>query len=143
MTPDCDKQQSEGGCPQRRCAKKSNQNVKICEAPFSPCTFAECEAKCSSHTDFSCTHYAFDPKAGDCYVFDGCNDESDEADYNLYLASEKAVPVIDAGECDGFWSPNHRKCKPFKMHGQHCNAVQRCGHSLMCVDRVCIPACNA
>jgi hypothetical protein len=87
MAEDCTADRAGGGCSARRCDKKSNTNVKICESPDTACTLDDCDAKCGAYTPFACTHYSFDPKAGDCYLWESCKDESDEADYTTYLVT--------------------------------------------------------
>lgn len=42
------------------------------------------------------------------------------------------------GKClAGWWSPNEKKCMPYKLHHQYCNAVQECVQGLTCVDYEC------
>jgi len=60
--------------------------TKVCTDTNSTtnCTVAECKVKCNDHTDFTCTAYAHSA-TGECYVFEDCVGEADEADYNLYV----------------------------------------------------------
>jgi hypothetical protein len=81
----CSKTKSEGGCEKRRCSKTNTYN-KICtdDSAATKCTLDECGQKCSDHVDFTCSFFAHDSAEQECYLFETCTDEGDEADYTLY-----------------------------------------------------------
>lgn len=54
------------------------------------------------------------------------------------------IAVEDPTNCDplGYWSPNGKKCVPFREAGQYCNKIQQCGPGLLCgQERRCVVQC--
>ena len=80
---------SEGGCAQRRCSKDNTGDA-------GSCSLDACEARCTDHTDFVCTHWAHDAADNECYLFAACLGEGDDADYNLYYQSKFVTAAAPA-----------------------------------------------
>jgi hypothetical protein len=121
-TAGCSKTVEEGGCPNRRCSKKTNEHNKICNAGVDECSSSACEAKCRAHTDFACTHWAHEEAEMECYLFDGCNDESDDT-YIQYLLGP-CSKTMEEGGC-----PN-RRCSKSNSYNKICNnGVDECSAS--------------
>lgn len=97
----CNKYLSDGGCSKRRCSK-TNQHNKICtdDSKETTCTLNECATKCKDHSDFVCSHFAYDGAGKECYLFADCKDEGDEVDYTLYKSPAKPA-LVNAG--GGAW----------------------------------------
>jgi len=110
----CEKTLEEGGCKKRRCSKTGtvNRNEKVCtdSSEEKKCTLAQCKTKCASYTNFTCTSYAHSAK-GECYVFETCNEEGDEDDYDLYVMRDPTCDEMSKNMSDaGTGGCNQRRC---------------------------------
>jgi hypothetical protein len=95
--PTCEKTRSNAalGCEERRCDKSQSVHNKICvdDTPAQQCTLDQCEEKCRTHVDFTCSTYAYDVKDKECYLFETCVNEQYDADYSTYVLLD---PTCDA-----------------------------------------------
>ena len=81
-------------------------HAKICtdaEPGVTDCTEAECHQHCNASSFLTvaaakqatvgeempiCTHWAYDVKEKECYIFAGCNNEQFDEDYTLYAMQD-------------------------------------------------------
>ena len=71
-----------------RCSKAptDNKNVKICaDSKGTACPLDTCRTKCVENKDFVCKWYAHDPAKNDCYLYETCNNNAADPDYNAYF----------------------------------------------------------
>lgn len=125
LTADCEKTKADGGCGWRRCDKSQTPHTKICtdDSAATQCTEAECMAHCTN-SDFSagtgttCTHWAYDVAEKECYIFDGCENESFDLDYTLYAMQDPTCEKVRADHPNGC---EQRRCdKTRSVHNKIC-----------------------
>ena len=125
LTADCEKTKADGGCGWRRCDKSQTPHTKICtdDSADTQCTEAECMAHCTN-SDFSagtgttCTHWAYDVAEKECYIFDGCENESFDLDYTLYAMQDPTCEKVRADHPNGC---EQRRCdKSRSVHNKIC-----------------------
>jgi len=94
----CEKTLEDGGCGWLRCDKDITNHTKICtddQPGVTDCGQDECMEHCANNnfTDdaagLACTHWAYDSKEKECYIFAGCNNEKFDADYTLYALQDE------------------------------------------------------
>jgi len=117
----CKRTLSEGGCSLSRCSKDLNAHEKVCEEGINACSLSECERICAaSYTSDGgggggdggsgaaafrgCTHFAYDARESECYLFNGCIEPGPSEDYTTYAlvdpTCEKVVEEFPAGCID-------------------------------------------
>ena len=111
-----------GGCEMQRCAKEQNAYNKICtdDSEETQCTLAECQDFCDEHEDFACNFFAYDTLESECYLFDNCIGQGEDADYTTY-ARTCGKSLLEGGCAD-------RRCdKDLNRHEKICeNGVSEC-----------------
>ena len=121
LTADCEKTKADGGCGWRRCDKSQTPHTKICtdDSAATQCTLDECEQKCKDHVDFTCTTYAYDTAEKECYLFETCENEQFDADYNTYVLIDPTceaqrgttnAPGCNQRRCDKSVTPHVKIC---------------------------------
>ena len=121
--PTCEKVRADhpNGCTQRRCDKSRSVHNKICtdDSAATQCTLDECEQKCKDHVDFTCTTYAYDTAEKECYLFETCENEQFDADYNTYVLIDPTceeqrgttnAPGCNQRRCDKSVTPHVKIC---------------------------------
>ena len=129
LTTDCEKTKEDGGCGWRRCDKSQTKHTKICtdDSAATQCTETQCMAHCTN-SDFAaadktagaanCTHWAYDEKEKECYIFDGCTNEAWDEDYVLYALAD---PTCERVRGDHALGCKQRRCdKSQSVHNKIC-----------------------
>ena len=96
-----------------RCSKEKtdNKNVKICaDSKGTACPLDTCRTKCVENKDFVCKWYAHDPAKNDCYLYETCNNNAADPDYNAYF-----LVAADATTAAGATSST----SPVPVHHEH------------------------
>ena len=123
----CEKDFAAGGCEYSRCNKAITDHIKICTDTtpgVTDCSEEECMAHCVETLIFpdgevdglNCTHWAYDVKEKECYIFAGCNDMSFDADYVQYALQDPTCEktLADGGcekrRCDKATNNNEKIC---------------------------------
>ena len=124
LTADCEKTKADGGCGWRRCDKSTTPHTKI-GTHNSKCTEADCLAHCTN-SSFAvadavkgrCTHWAYDAKESECYIFSGCNKAAWDKDYTLYAMED---PTCERTRDEYPLGCEHRRCdKSQSTHNKIC-----------------------
>ena len=102
----CEKDFQDGGCEYSRCNKATTPHDKVCTDTtpgITDCSEMECMGKCVNGTieGAACTHWAYDAKESECYIFAGCNDIGFDADYTQYILQDPTCEkILEDGGCE-------------------------------------------